>query len=129
MWRKTAESAFEHTIDVDFVERNGLYDQLIIGYSFKQDLEKIKFSTHQAEFKDFQPILTTKGICYTFKGPTIPNLWRPSKVTTTFNDLFPAEHDEKYFGGAGSVQGKSKRIQDCQLLNINPISIQVFKCG
>ena len=99
IWRSTAELAFDHTKSVDFVEKNGLDNQLIIGYSFKQDLKTNIFSAD-----DFKPILTTNGICYTFNGRT--SKWRPSKLTKTFMDIFPDENVKKYFGGAGNVQGK-----------------------
>ena len=97
--------AFKHTKDADFVERNGLYDKLIIGYSFKQDLKTNKFSAGQPNLDDFQPILTTNGICYTFNGKTHSSIWRPSEVTKNFNYMFPTEDIEEHFGGAGNVQG------------------------
>ena len=97
--------AFEHTKRIDFVEKNGLYDKLVIAYSFKQDLKTNKFSASQSKHDDFQPILTTNGICYTFNGQTFHSSWRSSEVTKTFNDMFAAEDTEQYFGGAGNVQG------------------------
>ena len=110
IWKKTAESAFEHTKNVKFVERNGLYDKLILAYSFKEDLEKKKSFNYDSEVEDFQPILTTNGICYTFNSIDSPNIWKPSKVTSTFNDMFPSKHVERYFGGIGSIQGKYVKI-------------------
>ena len=110
VWRTTAEAAFEYTKDTDFVVRNGLYDKHIIGYSFKQDLKMNKFS----ELDDFQPILTTNGICYTFNGRTFPSIWRDSMLTKTFIDIFPDEAVKKYFGGAGNVQG-NKSNEKCSL--------------
>ena len=102
--------AFKHTKDADFVEKNGLYDKLIIGYSFKQDLKTSKFSTGDSKLDDFQPILTTNGICYTFNGKTFPHIWRTSEVTKTFNDMFPTKDIEEHFGGAGNVQGKCNKV-------------------
>ena len=93
-------------MEATYVERNGLYDQLIIGHSFKKDLQRKKLSTDNAKIENFQPILSTNGICYAFNGDTLPSIWKPSKVTTTFDEMFPSEHVEKYFGGVGSMEGK-----------------------
>ena len=82
-----------------------MYDKLVIGYSFKQDLKTNKFSAFQSKYDDFQPILTTNGICYTFNGKTFHSSWRSSEITNNFNDMFSAEDTEQYFGGAGNVQG------------------------
>ena len=106
IWRSIAETIFEHTKDEMYVEKNGVYDKLIIAHSFKEDLENNKLSLNDDQIEDFNPILTTRGICYTFNSQTLSEIWRPSLVTTTFEDLFPSDNVEKYFGGAGRVQGK-----------------------
>ena len=94
-----------------YVKKNGVYDKLIIAHSFKEDLENNKLSLTDDQIEDFNPILTTRGICYTFNSQTLSEIWKPSLVTTTFEDLFPLDNVEKYFGGAGRVQGKS-----CQMI-------------
>ena len=80
----------------------------------KNDLENYKFSKNEDRHEDFQPILTTRGMCYTFNSQILSDIWKPSKVTTAFIDMFPTEHVEKYFGGTGRVQGifltKIKRL-------------------
>ena len=105
IWRNTAKKAFKNTKDEDFVVKSGLYDNLIIGSSFKKDLGNYKFSVSANQNEDFHPILTTNGICYTFNNQKLSNIWKPSNVTTSFIDMFPAKHTEKYFGGSGRVQG------------------------
>ena len=114
IWKKTATEAFENERSGDIVDNNGLYDKLIIGYSFKKDLENYKFSKNEDRHEDFQPILTTRGMCYTFNSQILSDIWKPSKVTTAFIDMLPTEHVEKYFGGTGRVQGifltKIKRL-------------------
>ena len=105
IWKKIANEVFDDTKEGDFVEKNGLYDDLIIGYSFKENLGNYKFSANENKDKDFQPILTTRGICYTFNSQTLSSIWRPSNVTMAFIDLFPTAHIEKFFGGTGRAQG------------------------
>ena len=78
-----------------YVKKNGVYDKLIIAHSFKEDLENNKLSLTDDQIEDFNPILTTGGICYTFNSQTLSEIWRQSLVTTTFEDLFPSDNVEK----------------------------------
>ena len=82
-----------------------MYDDLIIGYSFKENLGNYKFSSTEDQDEDFQPILTTRGICYTFNSQRLSSIWKPSNLTMAFIDLFPTAHIEKFFGGTGRAQG------------------------
>ena len=126
IWKKIANEVFDDTKDGDFVEKNGLYDDLIIGYSFKENLGNHKFSANENQDKDFQPILTTRGICYTFNSQTLSSIWRPSNVTMAFIDLFPTAHIEKFFGGTGRAQGSF--LMETKLLVMKYTHTQCLIC-
>ena len=110
IWSQVSRKVFQHTKTDAFVERNGHYDQLIMGCAFKSDLMKKKFSPTEllSGCNHFHPMLTTNGMCHTFNGESLSTIWKPSKIIAAFNKVFNTDNDHKreYFGGAGSVQGE-----------------------
>ena len=111
LWKQIANKVFEHTKDDGFVEKNGLHDKLIAGCAFKEDLGKKKFSAIdlQGGCDHFHPTLTTNGICHTFNGNELSEIWKPDELTAAFENVSKNLHihqTKEYFGGAGSVQGK-----------------------
>ena len=52
IWRNISEKVFEHTKNAKFVEKNGLYDKLIIAHSFKEDLENNKLAFNDEKIED-----------------------------------------------------------------------------
>ena len=115
LWKQTANKVFENTKDDSHVEKNGLHDKLIAGCAFKEDLGKKKFSAVdlQGGCDHFHPTLTTNGICHTFNGNELSEIWKPDELTAAFENVSKTKHvhTKEYFGGAGSVQGKKNLIK------------------
>ena len=109
-WGQIAKKVFLHVKEHDYVQRNGVYDKLVTGCSFKEDFAKKTIATADLEggCEYFQPTLTTNGICHVFNGEDLTKIWKSSDVTTAFKNVFSMEPNQKreYFGGAGSSQGK-----------------------
>ena len=69
MWFETAETVFNDTKDRSFVERYGLYDKVIMGCSFQEDLTKKKLTDTESQggCQYFHQSLTNNSLCYSFK--------------------------------------------------------------
>ena len=104
VWRNTAETLFEHTKDQTFVNKNSMFDKLIVDCALKEDLDSTRTS-HEGKECKFLPSLTSKGICSTVNGQQTLDIWKPSELTTTFSQLFPNKHVGEVFGGTGRAQG------------------------
>ena len=93
----------------EFVRKRGVYDKSIIDCAFRENLKRMKEPSFLGGCPDFQPSLTTNGICYTFNGKHSSELWKDSKMMTAFGRSFPSDtKTEKYFGyfgGARTTQG------------------------
>ena len=110
MWYDTAKLMFNQTKKEEFVEQRGLYDKIIIDCAFKENLQRKKHPSNGG-CNDFVPSITTNGLCYTFNGQTSSEIWKPSKMMTTFSHLFPSEvKSKKKFGGTRTVQGNEHNI-------------------
>ena len=104
---------FNHTTENSFVKQRGVYDKMIIDCAFRENLRMKKLSEDNGGCDDFEPSLTTNGICYTFNGKEASELWKPSEMITTFTNIFPPHSRyDKTFGGSRTVQGKL----DCLVL-------------
>ena len=100
IWRETAKMLFNQTKEDDFVRQSGVYDKMIIECAFKNDLWRKKHPSVDGGCQDFEPSLTTNGMCYTFNGKHSSELWKVSEMTTAFASLFPSKtKNEKAFGG------------------------------
>ena len=104
VWRNTAETLFEHTKDQTFVNKNSMFDKIIVDCALKEDLDSTKTS-HEGKQCNFLPSLTSKGICSTVNGQQTLDIWKPSELTSTFSQLFPNKHVGEVFGGTGRAQG------------------------
>ena len=94
----------------EFVEQRGVYDKMIIDCAFKENLQRKKQPSNGG-CNDFVPSITTNGLCYTFNGQNSSEIWKPSKMMTTFSHLFPSEvKSRKKFGGTRTVQGNKHNI-------------------
>ena len=97
---------FNLTKNEDFIGQRGTYDKLIIDCAFKKSLQRKKQPSNGG-CDNFEPSITTNGLCYTFNGQSSSEIWKPSKMMTTFSHLFPSEaQNKKKFGGTRTVQGK-----------------------
>ena len=109
IWHKTAKVVFNHTMEDEFVRKRGVYDKSIIDCAFRENLKRRKEPSYLGGCPDFQPSLTTNGLCYTFNGKHSSELWKDSKMMTAFVNNFPSETKNKknfgYFGGARTTQG------------------------
>ena len=101
---------FNNTREEGFVNRNSIFDKVIIDCAFRENLKK-KMPSSDGGCEGFNPSLTTNGMCYTFNGKGTSKLWKPSEITNTFNDLFPLNSSlDKTFGGSGTVQGSYRHL-------------------
>ena len=106
IWRETAKAVFNQTKDVGYVKQRGVYEKMIIDCAFRENLQRKKELSDGGGCEDFEPSLTSNGICYTFNGYHSSELWKVSKVSTTFAKLFPSKmKSDKTFGGSGTSQG------------------------
>ena len=100
IWRESAKMLFNQTKEYDLVRQSGVYDKMIIECAFNNDLWKKKHPSVDGGCQDFEPSLTTNGMCYTFNGKHSSELWKVSEMTTAFASLFPSKtKNEKAFGG------------------------------
>ena len=107
IWAQTAKLAFNHTKDEKYVKSKGVFDKSIIECAFREDLRKRKYPDADGGCNDFEPSLTTNGMCYTFNGIKTSELWKSSEMMSTFAKLFPSHSESnKNFGGSKTVQGK-----------------------
>ena len=106
LWSDVAQIVFKHTKSDGYVKKNAQYDKLIFDCAFKTDLQKKKFgNSDQGGCEFFHPTLTTNGMCHTFNGDRIKDVWRPYPVVKVFHDVFQENNSKENFGGAGQVQG------------------------
>ena len=109
IWHDIAKVAFNQTMEDEFLRNRGVYDKSIIDCAFKENLKRKKEPSFHGGCPDFQPSLTTNGMCYTFNGKHSSELWKDSKMMTAFGKNFPSEtkneKDFGYFGGTRTTQG------------------------
>ena len=106
MWVNISEKVFKtsatktHQTDSDL--------KLFLDCSFqKQNNWNNIFQNSLIGCKDFDPTLTTNGICYAFNGITDSKIWRKSDITTAFNRAFKGATNKNTFKfrGTGPVEG------------------------
>ena len=106
IWRETAHAMFKNNKDDRVIAEKGLYDKLIADCTFQRNLlRKTSFENENGGCESFHPTLTTRGFCHTFNGKTGSETWRESNITNEFQALFPMDHSEKIFDGAGDTEG------------------------
>ena len=105
IWRDTAHAMFKNKKDNRFINENGLYDKLIADCKFQRNMLRMTSfeNKHGGCDESFLPTLTTRGFCQTFNGQTGSETWRESNITNEFQKLFPMEHSDKIFDGAGDT--------------------------
>ena len=98
---------FNNTREEGFVNRNSIFDKVIIDCAFREDLRRKKVPDLAGGCDGFQPSLTTGGFCYTFNGKESSSLWKSSEMINTFSNVFPSNlTGNKKFGGSRTAQGK-----------------------
>ena len=111
IWQETAKLVFNQPKEDDFVKKRGVYDKMIIDCAFRENLQRKKQLSEDGGCQDFEPSLTTNGMCYTFNGKHSSELWKVSKMTTAFASLFPSKiKSDKKFGGSRTTQGITTKL-------------------
>ena len=88
----------------------GLYDKLIMQCGFQKDLSFQKEFNLDGGCDGFQPTLTSNGMCYTFNGERVADIWKPSNITNSFKKIFHQKQQPKeFFRDAGITGGKLKK--------------------
>ena len=122
IWREIAKVVFNQTKEDEFVKQRGVYDKIIIDCAFRENLLRKKQPSEDGGCQDFEPSLTTNGMCYTFNGKHSSELWKDSEMTTAFANLFPLKaKNDKIFGGARTTQGTviyAKKLHTLLLIEI-----------
>ena len=78
--------------------------------SFQDETSKVS-KTETEGCRGFRPTITSNGMCYTFNGDSVDQIWRPSEVMKTFDNIFPHGNIQtEYFGGSEAVQGNINSV-------------------
>ena len=105
IWKELANELFNETQN-ELQRKKGLYDKLIMECSFKSDrLSKGVFEL-DGGCDQFNPTLTTNGLCYTFNGQTTSNVWKSQEIIQTFDRVFPSIPSSELFRDIGRIYGK-----------------------
>ena len=80
--------------------------------AFKQNLlkERLSLFDMRGGCDLFRPMITTQGICHTFNGVKLSDMWRKNEVMDTFEKNFRTDHVEEYFQGAGQAEGEKSHL-------------------
>jgi hypothetical protein len=106
-WLKVAETVFNETVREEFVQTNGLHNQMFIDCSYQEQLMKkpSKSSKPTGSCQYFDYSLTSKGVCHSFNSFEQSNIWQPSKIVNSFQQIISNKHPDRKLGGTGSNQG------------------------
>ena len=107
IWFETAKAVFNDTKDQDFVERYGLYDKVIMGCSFQEDLtkKKLKDTESQGGCQYFDQSLTNNGLCYSFNALKPSTIWKPSQLIDLVEENVTKDYFDYRYGGTGATRG------------------------
>ena len=124
IWQDIAKTLFGRIKEDNFIKEKGLFDKMIIDCAFKSNLQRKKKPSIDGGCPYFEPSLTTNGICYTFNGKHSSELWKDSKMTSTFANVFPLKtKSDKVFGGTRTAQGIVTFTQHLHILLLIKIAI------
>ena len=97
VWTKIAKSLLNETRHESSTFEKSVYDKLVMICAFKQNIFQKMNIELDGVCKDFQPTLTTNGMCNTFNGWASTNIWKPSNITDAFTDMFSSKHSREVF--------------------------------
>ena len=106
VWTKVAKAIFNDTTHTSGMMKKSMYNQLIMKCSFKESIGQEKNIHLDGACEGFHPTITTNGFCYSFGGPKISNVWKPSNVTDAFDNTFTWDNYQPLFQGASIADGK-----------------------
>ena len=99
-----AKRIFGNLKEPTWVQKYGLYDKLLIKCAFQESI--FKETLDRSICKDFQPVVTNNGICYSFNGIPTENLWQTSQIVDSMKNMIKFSGDNnKHFRGTGEVEG------------------------
>ena len=89
-----------------FNEHPRYYDKLIVDCAYQKPIRN-----YGPDFSegcgDFEPILTSNGLCYSFNGIETEYLWHDSEIVQAFKSIFGKFQTEtKKFRGTGLSEGE-----------------------
>ena len=107
IWFDTAKVVFNDTLHRDFVEKYGLYDKVIMGCSFREDLtkKKQKSTESQGGCQYFDQSLTNNGLCYSFNALKPSTIWKPSQLIDLLEENVSEDYFDYRYGGTGATRG------------------------
>ena len=104
--RQVADESFNQTRSEHSSSKVGLYDKLVMQYAFKQNILTKQQDDYDGGSELFTPTLTTNGLCYSFNSQNYSGLWKESKITNAFTELFPHNNSADFFQGASVTDGE-----------------------
>ena len=107
IWFETAKVVFNDTLHRDFVEKYGLYDKVIMGCSFREDLtkKKLKDTESRGGCQYFQQSLTNNGLCYSFNTLKPSSIWKTSQLINLLEENAKKDDFDYRYGGTGATRG------------------------
>ena len=106
VWTKVAEAIFNETTHTPGMSKKSTYNKLIMKCAFKESIGREKNIHLDGACEGFHPTITTNGFCYSFGGPKISHIWKPSNITNAFDNTFTWDNHQEMFFGATIIDGK-----------------------
>ena len=76
-------------------------------YGFPNMIMKCSFGyKNHANACQFQPSLTSNGMCFNFNGKSVQNIWKNSPILNSFMKIEPTEFEKLKFVEGGSSEGE-----------------------
>ena len=121
LFSKAAKKLFTNTKSDIHVHEYGYYDKLIVDCAYQKPL-----MNGIPDFIDgcieFQPILTSNGLCHSFNGIQTEQTWYDSEITRAFESIFGKfVTKKKKFRGIGQSEGENR-----ERLEINCVFMTVM---
>ena len=105
LFSDAANKIFSKTRSDEEVKKYGLYDNLIMTCTYQKPLLFHKPDVVNGCL-DFNPILTSNGLCHSFNGIDTEQTWHDSEIIKSFITIFDRfEMKRKQFRGTGPSVG------------------------
>ena len=105
LFSTASNKLFSDTKPDDYVKRYGYYDKLIVDCVYQKP-----FLNHHPNVtegcQEFQPLLTSNGLCHSFNGIDTAQIWYTSDMIQSFNTIFGTSNTQtKKFRGIDQSEG------------------------
>ena len=105
LFSDAANKIFSKTRSDEEVKKYSLYDNLIMTCTYQKPLLFHKPDVVNGCL-DFNPILTSNGLCHSFNGIDTEQVWKKSEIVKSFSTIFDSiETQRKKFRGIGPSEG------------------------